>query len=486
MKKELHNIRKSRLIVISSLLVIIVIILLWKPDVFSYKNSFGFIIRSGDKLINNNKEFRFIGLNTPNLHIEEDNSFLAKGWHRTDEYEIRDIFKTIVEMGGTVTRCYVFSIKGGRNNGNLQSHIYAPRKYDEALFRDFDLMLKVANEYKVRLIVPFIDNWSWWGGTNEFAAFEGKTQAEFCTDIKVKNDFKNFISFVLNRTNTFTGIKYKDDPVILAWETGNELRLENANGNMDVFDQWTKEMAGYIKSIDKNHLVADGASHIISQAQLANPYTDMITEHYYGGDYVANCIKARYICKGKKVFYIGEFNNVDVSVHEQLLKEVIIDGAAGALLWSLRFHTRDGGFYFHGSHTDAFNPCYRWPGFNSASVLNEAKKMKQVRDFAYHIRNMEVPKISVPEPPELIKGSAPNQLRWRGSVGATSYSIEKSADRNKGWVEIDANAMEDAIPYVPYNDKTAVKGVKYFYRVSAKNSAGISKPSNILGPISIN
>ena len=143
------------------------------------------------------------------------------------------------------------------------------------------------------------------------------------------------------------------------------------------------------------------------------------------------------------------------------------------------------GFYYHGRNTDAFNPCYRWPGFKSANVLNEAKKMKQIRDFAYKIRNLEVPKIVVPESPELIRGSTPNKLRWRGSVGATSYSVEKSTTRNKHWVEIDANAMEDEIPYVPYNDKTAVKGVQYFYRVSAKNYSGVSKPSNILGPISI-
>ncbi len=451
-------------------------------DTLKHNKGFGFITRNGDKLMDGKMEFRFIGINTPNLHVEEDSRLFAKGWHRADEFEIRDVFKTLVLMGGTITRTYVFSVKGGRNNDDLQSHIYAPGKYDEDLFRDFDLVLKLANEYKIRLIVPFIDNWWWWGGTKEFAALEGKKQEDFCTDPKLIEDFKNFIGYVLNRTNTYTGVKYKDDPAILAWETGNELRPENANKNLAVFDKWTSDIAAFIKSIDKNHLVADGASHDMTPDELSDPYTDLVTEHYYGGDYVGNCIKARNMSKGKKVFYVGEFNTPDINIFENLLNEVVSDGTAGAMVWSLRFHTCDGGFYYHDDPRDAANPCYRWPGFAS-SANNEANKMKLIRDFAYKIRNLEIPKLQAPESPFLIPESKPGELRWRGSAGATSYSLERTSDVKGSWSVIDPDASEDAIPYVPYADKTAVKGVNYYYRVSAKNAAGVSKPSNIIGPI---
>ena len=104
------------------------------------KSDFSYITRSKDKLLDGNKEFKFIGLNTPNLHIQEDSSLFSNGWHRIDEFEIRDAFKTIRVIGGTVTRIYVFSIRGGKNNRNLISHIYAPGKYDESLFKDFDLV----------------------------------------------------------------------------------------------------------------------------------------------------------------------------------------------------------------------------------------------------------------------------------------------------------------------------------------------------------
>lgn len=446
----------------------------------------GFITRSGDKLMDGNREFRFIGLNIPNLQVNEDNSFLSKGWHRIDEYEMRDAFKTIQMMGGTVTRVYVFSIQGGVNNPNLKSHIYGPGKYDEEMFKDFDLLLKLANDYKIRLIVPFIDNWDWWGGTMRMAAFRGKKQAEFCTDSLVRADYKALVNYILNRKNTYTGVKYKDDPAILAWETGNELGIENAHNDATILDQWTKEMSAYIKSIDKKHLLVDGKDSYrfgLSEAQVDDPNTDMLTEHYYWGDYVASCKKARNLCKSKKVFFVGEFNSADINVHEKLFNEVISNGTAGALVWSLRFHTKDGGFYYHSERSDAANPCYRWPGFPSA-MTNEANKMAQIREFSYKIRGLAVPKLPIPEAPDPIKKSTTEQLRWLGSVGAESYILERATNPKGKWVVIDAKVMEDGIPYVPYSDKTARKGQSYYYRLRAQNISGISTASKVLGPLS--
>lgn len=35
--------------------------------------------------------------------------------------------------------------------------------------------------------------------------------------------YKKIVTFLLNRVNTVTGVRYGDDPTILAWQTGNEL-----------------------------------------------------------------------------------------------------------------------------------------------------------------------------------------------------------------------------------------------------------------------
>jgi hypothetical protein len=61
-----------------------------------------FITRSGDKLMEGNKEYRFISFNIPNLHLVEDNmAFEATNeWRFPDEFEITDALQTVKQMGG--------------------------------------------------------------------------------------------------------------------------------------------------------------------------------------------------------------------------------------------------------------------------------------------------------------------------------------------------------------------------------------------------
>jgi endo-1,4-beta-mannosidase len=136
-----------------------------------------------------------------------------------------------------------------------------------------DRALAAANRHHVRLIIPFVDNWVWWGGIRELAGFRGKSQREFWTDPQVFEDYKAIVSFVVNRVNTVTGVRYRDDKAILAWETGNELGAT---------DEWTGRAAATIKSLDSNHLVLDGATRpTVSEAALKDPNIDLVTTHHY-------------------------------------------------------------------------------------------------------------------------------------------------------------------------------------------------------------
>jgi mannan endo-1,4-beta-mannosidase len=80
------------------------------------------------------------------------------------------------------------------------------------------------------------------------------------------HSFKAHIGFVLNHINRYTGIAYKDDPAILAWETGNELTV-SANPWTSTHVDWTEDIAQHIKvTLGAQQLVVDGHTDLDNTA----------------------------------------------------------------------------------------------------------------------------------------------------------------------------------------------------------------------------
>lgn len=429
-----------------------------------------FITRKADKLFNGEEEFRFVSINIPNLHINEDP---LPNWHRIDPWEVEDALKTINLLGGQVTRTYTFSIKGGIRPGEKgKAHIYGPGQFDEELFQDLDKVIELANKYNVRLIIPFIDFWDWFGGIKHFAALRGKTASEFWSDREIIDDFKKLIHFVINRTNSYTGMPYKDDKAIMAWETGNELD--------ECTDSWTAEITEYIRSLDQNHLIIDG-KYGLSEASLENPNIDIVSNHYYvdrGNDIIGRIMADIERSNGKKPFIIGEFNHSDSVMVRKVLETAVDEGATGALLWSLRYHSKEGGFYYHGDPAESNNPCFNWPGFPSRNATGEIEKLHCLRESAYRIRKSPLPQLEAPEAPILLPIGTPEDIKWRGSAGAEKYSLERAQQQDGPWMVIADNIIEDSVPFVPFKDVPSSEG-SYFYRMMAHNQAGPSAPSNV-------
>lgn len=186
-------------------------------------------------LFDGDKPLRFISWNVPNLHYIEDNLPFTElnPFRWPDRFEITDALATVRQMGGQVVRIYVLSVRRTNDPPEKPCHVLGPGRFNEEGFRVLDMVMQIANEQGIRLIVPLVDNWSWWGGTAEYAGFRGKPRDAFWHDPEVIADFKETIRFVLMRTNTFTGTRYCDDKAILCWETGNE--LESPPG-------WTREL----------------------------------------------------------------------------------------------------------------------------------------------------------------------------------------------------------------------------------------------------
>ncbi len=144
----------------------------------------------------------------------------------------------------------------------------APGVYDETALQYLDRVVKKAKDRNIKLIVTLTNYWKELGGIcqyNKWAGFgpggANPTNAEanqFYTNTTTKTMFKNYISMLLNRINTQTGIAYKNEPTIMAWELINEGRNPVDTGSGLVLRNWYQEIAQFIKGIDQNHLVDTG------------------------------------------------------------------------------------------------------------------------------------------------------------------------------------------------------------------------------------
>jgi len=443
-----------------------------------------FVTRQGDKLMEGQNEYRFISFNIPNLHYVEDNLPFEEmnPWRLPNEFEITDALLAVKQMGGRVARTYTLSVRKGDDDPATPRHVLGPGRFNEEAFRALDKVLEVANKTGVRVIIPFVDNWVWWGGIQEYAGFRNKSKEAFWTDAQIIADFKQTIAYVLNRTNTCTGVKYKNDKAVLAWETGNELQCP---------PRWTHEIAAYIKQLDGNHLVVDGFfTSVLRGDSLDDPLVDIVTTHHYPRDpqvMIEQVATNRARSKGKKPYFVGEFGFVETDAVRKLLDVVIDEGVAGALIWSLRFRNRDGGFYWHSEPFggDKYK-AYHWPGFASGDAYDERNLLALMRRKAHQIQGLAVPEPAVPQPPRLFPIDEVAAISWQGSAGAASYIVERATSANGPWKVVARDVSDAAVPYRPlFNDTEVEIGRQYFYRVKARNDAGPSAASNTVGPVTV-
>ncbi len=444
-----------------------------------------FVKTSGDKLVDENGPLRFISYNIPCLHYNEDVMQFneTNAWSLPDEFEISDALEAVAQMGGQVVRIYTLSVRSAQDSPDVPRHVLAPGKFNEEAFQTLDKVLQIANQKGVRVIIPLVDNWKWWGGVAEYAAFRGKKMQDFWTDEQLLTDFKMTIDYVLNRTNTYTGVKYKDDPAILAWESGNELESPHT---------WTAKIAAYLQKADTNHLVIDGRhTRVLHEECIADENVDIVTTHHYSliaAETISQIKKNAAMTKGRKPYFVGEYGFLDTSDMQKITDTIMNnENVAGGLIWSLRFRNRNGGFYWHSEPLggDKYK-AYHWPGFESSNDYDGTALIQAMTQKAYAIQSKDVPLLKIPAAPKLLPIDSPAHISWQGSAGAQSYMIERAESAQGPWQVIADNVSDAAVQYMPlFNDENVTRGQNLYYRVTAQNTSGKSLPSNIVGPVKV-
>ncbi len=456
-----------------------------------------FITRDGGRLMEGGKEFRFIGANMPGLVVPYDFTVrLPERMSLPTPWEIEDAFKTLSRMGMRVVRTWNLPMCEPGEAPQPWHYVLAPGQFNEAAFRTIDHTLALANKHGVRVMLCLsAESGDYLGGIGTYAAHRGKKRADFWTDPQLREDYKATVRHVLTRVNTVTGVPYRDDKAILAWQFGNEMHGAQTN--------WLSEMAAYMKRLDPNHLVSETRHHPAFAPQLIDRNIDLLTRHYYtdyansGTNWSAAVRREVEQIKGRRPFFVGEFGpyidgkvltreNVEGKLKSFLDTCVDTEGVAGALLWSMYFHHRDGGYYWHQIFTYPSVWSYHYPGFASADAQAEIGVMREMRDAAFRIQGAPVPPVTSPDAPELLPFKDAPLFSWRGSAGAEGYVVERAASADGPWTVLAENASDAEVAYRPlFSDEAAKAGGTWFYRVTAYNAGGRSLPSNVVGPVAV-
>lgn len=446
-----------------------------------------YITADGDQLKDGGEPFRFASLNYP-------------GGMADPAFSQEDAIRTIAEMGGKVTRTYVPSVKRYDNANAGSAFVLGPdangvMQFNEEGFAKFDRLLALANQYGVRLIIPLVDQWQWVGGIESYVNFrypgtitgDAATDEDgwkFYTDPQVISDFKQVIHYMMNRVNTITGVKYKDDKAILAWETGNEL----GGYNQDKFPQaWTTEIARYIKEEEQpKQLLLDGR-FAINDASLTDPNIDIVGDHFYTGNFVDRINEDSARAAGKKPYILGEFGLYTSGAPvDALYNEALKNGTDGIMIWSLRPHKEAGGFYWHDENPGNW-ASYHWPGFSSGDYYGETDIIRTVYKYAHYMNTNDVNKTtavpSIPAPanaPVLLPITSVADIKWQGSVGASGYEVQHS-ENGTDWTPVATNFSDGGRAGTPtFHDEQALTGHTYSYRVRGVNESGVSEWSNVV------
>ena len=154
-----------------------------------------------------------------------------------------------------------------------------------------DAVVEAAGRQGLRLVVVLANHWADYGGAPMYLGWAGRdprTERDaFYDDPSVRRAYLAHVTRILSRTNLRTGVRYVDDPTVMAWELINESQVETQAGASARL-AWLTEMAGEVHRLAPRQLVSAGiwgygtrAERAMWRAGCALPSIDYCDSHLY-------------------------------------------------------------------------------------------------------------------------------------------------------------------------------------------------------------
>jgi mannan endo-1,4-beta-mannosidase len=153
----------------------------------------------------------------------------------------------------------------------------SPGQYRLQLLEGLDYLLAECGKRDLRLVMVLNNFWEWSGGMAQYVSWNDGSEipyapthgwpafvrysARFYECDQCQKWYRSHIRTLIERVNSITGVTYRDDPTIFAWELANEPRHYPMT--------WIDSTAAFIKRLDANHMVTTG-----SEGEVGGPFID--------------------------------------------------------------------------------------------------------------------------------------------------------------------------------------------------------------------
>jgi|GEM_PF-2111456 len=317
-------------------------LILCLTNIFAQKDS-EFVTTDGTKFKLNGKDFYFQGSNVYDI------GFNQPGPKNFYEEDIISLFKFYKKNNITVLRAWAFSnlepirdekTGGIKYNQSWWKKFHFQKEYGKGV--DYDGMkqlcyvIQQAEKYDIKLILSLTNFEHAFGGIPwymheylkaekninmswkeiENSKEEGTRIVDFFSLKKTRNAYKTYVNSLLNYKNPLTDRLIKDEPAIMAWDLCNEPHTKDFDEPLDkrgdTVYEWVKEMSGYIKNIDKKHLVTTGEEGYIVGEETGNATFDWLYNGIKGVDFKRNATVAN-VDFLTIHSYLDRWDNFDVS-----------------------------------------------------------------------------------------------------------------------------------------------------------------------------
>ncbi|GAA5973883.1 hypothetical protein JCM11641_001199 [Rhodosporidiobolus odoratus] len=356
-----------------------------KPSSFAKKTA------RSQQITVDGQRFNIVG---PNIYWLCSDENVAPLGAPPDKGRIREALAIAVAMGANTIRTLTCGISVGPGTPYNYEQTY--RKFNQDAFEIRDYVLYAAREYGLRVIMTMVDQHAYYhGGVNDFINFRHASTAnngyQFYQNRAVINAYTEYITSFINHVNTYTGIRYGDDPTILAWETGNEL-----GGYINAYAwppaAWTTQVIRVIRMYDTNHLIIDGSNGFwnytnnASPAGLTNRAVSIMSDHGYPRNTGILNHEVGLAAQNLKGFLIGEYDwtstQSTVTLDAYISALEAQSNYIGDMIWNVMGHDAQCCFFI--SHNDGYSLYY--PNGNSApdqaNILKVAQHWHRVRGLA--------------------------------------------------------------------------------------------------------